>query len=67
MATTTIESPEKRLERIERLCAENSEAMGLPRSTPPARPRSTVFPWAAVALGAVIGAAVVAIAGWGLG
>jgi hypothetical protein len=35
-------------------------------STPPARPRSTGIPWAALALGAVIGGAVVAIALWGL-
>jgi len=63
--TTTAINVDHLIERLHEAEAilETLEGMDSP-STPPVRPRSTAFPWAAVALGAVIGAAVVAIAGW---
>ena len=60
----TLERPMQRIEansaKIKALSSEVEALLSEPR------PRSTGIPWAALALGAVMGAAIVAIAGWGL-
>jgi hypothetical protein len=66
--TPTIEAQiQDCIDRSEQGIERLREIQSRPRSTPPARPRSIGIPWAAVALGAGIGAAVVAIAAWGMG
>ena len=60
-AKQSIERIEANAAKMQELRAEVEALLSEPR------PRSTVFPWAAVAVGAAIGAAVVAIAAWGMG